>query len=76
MLTRGYKETLRFLRDGGFNCQNSTDSDRTALHRACANGHDQVVAYLISQGAAVEVEADGDRFLDDVGFGWRHGRLM
>ena len=30
---------------------------RTALHRACANGHDQVVAYLISQGAAVEVEA-------------------
>lgn len=31
---------------------------RTALHRACANGHDQVVAYLISQGAAVEVEDD------------------
>jgi ankyrin repeat protein len=37
--------------------------DRTALHRACADGHDQVVAYLISQGAAVEVEADGDRFM-------------
>ena len=29
---------------------------RTALHRASAAGHEQVVAYLIAQGAAVDVE--------------------
>jgi len=31
---------------------------RTALHRASAAGHEQVVAYLIAQGAAVDVEDD------------------
>ncbi|CAE8676898.1 unnamed protein product, partial [Polarella glacialis] len=34
------------------------EDSRTALHRACAAGHKEVAAYLLSQGAVVNVEDD------------------